>query len=139
MNKVILSGRMTKDVEVRSTPNNVSVANGTIAVNRNFKNKNGEYETDFLDFIAYGKLVDILSNQSRKGILCEIVGRLQKRSYDNKDGKRVYVMEIICEEYTRLEPLEARASNVSNMEQSQDYGNTSPFVGQAFNDEDLPF
>lgn len=139
MNKVILSGRMTKDVEVRSTPNNVAVANGTIAVNRNFKNKNGEYETDFLDFIAYGKLVEILSNQSRKGILCEIVGRLQKRSYDNKDGKRVYVMEIICEEYTRLEPSEARASNASYEQEHNFVGNSSPLFGTELHDEELPF
>lgn len=139
MNKIILSGRLTKDVEVRSTPNNVSVANGTIAVGRNFKSKNGEYETDFFIFIAYGKLAEIISEQSRKGILCEIVGRLQNRSYENKQGQRVYVTEVICEEYTRLEPLEARAANTSNMDQSQGYGNTSPFVGQEFNDEDLPF
>ncbi|MFM0684261.1 single-stranded DNA-binding protein [Streptococcus suis] len=139
MNKVILSGRMTKDVEVRSTPNNVAVANGTIAVNRNFKNKNGEYETDFLDFIAYGKLVEILSNQSRKGILCEIVGRLQKRSYDNKDGKRVYVMEIICEDYTRLEPLEARASNTSYEQEHNFVGNSSPLFGAELHGEELPF
>ncbi|HFI0216185.1 TPA: single-stranded DNA-binding protein [Streptococcus suis] len=139
MNKVILSGRMTKDVEVRSTPNNVAVANGTIAVNRNFKNKNGEYETDFFNFIAYGKLAEIISGQSRKGILCEIVGRLQNRSYENNQGQRVYVTEVICEEYTRLEPLEARASNASYEQEHNFVGNSSPLLGTELHDEELPF
>lgn len=139
MNKIILSGRLTKDIELRYTPGNVAVASGSIAVTRDFKNKNGEYESDFFNILAYGKLAEIVSNQSRKGILCELWGRLQSRSYDNQQGQRVYVTEVVVEGYKRLETLEVR--EISQEQTTSFHHAQSPFEGATMDvpEDDLPF
>ncbi|GEC92471.1 single-stranded DNA-binding protein [Brevibacillus formosus] len=97
MNKVILIGNLTKDPELRYTPNGVAVATFTVAVNRPRTNQAGERETDFINIVAWQKLADLCASYLRKGRQAAIEGRMQTRSYDNKEGKRVYVTEVVAE------------------------------------------
>lgn len=98
MNKVELIGRLVKDPEVRYTQvNNTMVVIYSLAVNRRFKVE-GQPEADFFNIIAWGKVGEFASKYFKKGQQVGVVGRLQTRNYDDKDGKRVYVTEVIAEE-----------------------------------------
>ena len=97
MNRVCLNGRLTKDIDLRYTQNNVAVASFTLAVQRKFKNSNGDYESDFINCIAYKKMAELMNEYVKKGDLIGIEGRIQTRSYDDKNGKKVYITEVIVE------------------------------------------
>lgn len=97
MNKACITGRLTKDIDLRYTQNNVAVASFTLAVQRKFKNQNGDYESDFINCIAYKKTAELMNEYVKKGDLIGIEGRIQTRSYDDKNGKKVYVTEVIVE------------------------------------------
>lgn len=98
MNKVILLGRLTKDVETRYTQStNTQVSSFTLAVNRRFT-KDGEQQADFINIVAWSKIAEFCSKYFKKGQQIAVVGRIQTRSYDNQDGKKVYVTEVIAEE-----------------------------------------
>lgn len=97
MNKVCLTGRVTKNIELKYTQNNIAITNFTLAVTRKFKNQDGEYETDFINCIAYKSTAELLSKYVEKGDLLGIEGRIQTRNYEDKDGKRVYVTEVIVD------------------------------------------
>ena len=98
MNKTILMGRLTRDPEVRYTQtNNTMVASFTLAVNRRFA-KEGEQQADFINIVAWSKTAEFCSKYFKKGQHVGIIGRIQTRSYDNQEGKRVYVTEVIAEE-----------------------------------------
>ena len=112
MNNVSLVGRLTKDVELRQTGSNTAVATGTLAVNRQFKNANGEKEVDFINIVAWRKTAEILSSYASKGSQIGITGRIQTRSYEGNDGKRVYVTEVVAETVMLLD-------NKSNNQQPQ--------------------
>ncbi len=103
LNNVSLVGRLTKDVELRYTPSNVAVATFTIAVNRTFKNENGEREADFINCVMWRQQAENLANWAKKGALIGITGRIQTRSYDNQQGQRVYVTEVVAEQFQLLE------------------------------------
>lgn len=164
MNRVILVGRLTKDVELRFTPNGVPVASFTLAVNRNFANQQGEREADFINIVVWRKQAENVANYLRKGSLAGVDGRLQTRNYEGQDGKRVYVTEVLAESVQFLEPrntTESRAngqfSNQGNNgsqwgnqgnsgfgnQGNQGNKNDDPFanVGQPIDisDDDLPF
>lgn len=96
MNKVCLTGRITKNIELKYNQNNVAITNFTLAVTRKFKNQNGEYESDFINCIAYKSTAELLSKYVKKGDLLGIEGRIQTRNYE-KDGKRIYVTEVIVD------------------------------------------
>ena len=96
MNKVCLTGRITKNIELKYNQNNVAITSFTLAVTRKFKNQNGEYESDFINCIAYKSTAELLSKYVKKGDLLGIEGRIQTRNYE-KDGKRVYVTEVIVD------------------------------------------
>ena len=96
MNKVILIGRTTKDIELKQTTSGTSVAEFSIAVKRAFKT-NGENESDFFNCVAYSKLAETISKYVKKGDQVGVDGRLQTRNYTNKEGRKVYVTEIIVE------------------------------------------
>lgn len=96
MNKVCLTGRTTKDIELKYNQNNVAITSFTLAVTRKFKNQNGEYESDFINCIAYKSTAELLSKYVKKGDLLGIEGRIQTRNYE-KDEKRVYVTEVIVD------------------------------------------
>ena len=103
MNSICLVGRLTKDVDLRYTPSNVAVATFTLAVNRTFKNENGEREADFINCVMWRQQAENLANWAKKGALIGITGRIQTRSYDNQQGQRVYVTEVVAEQFQLLE------------------------------------
>ncbi|HFI0345278.1 TPA: single-stranded DNA-binding protein [Streptococcus suis] len=108
INNVVLVGRMTRDAELRYTPSNQAVATFTLAVNRNFKNQNGERETDFINVVIWRQQAENLANWAKKGALIGITGRIQTRSYDNQQGQRVYVTEVLADSFQLLESRTAR-------------------------------
>ncbi len=97
MNKVCLTGRITKNIELKYNQNNVAITSFNLAVTRKFKNQNGEYESDFINCIAYKSTAELLNKYVKKGELLGIEGRIQTRNYEDKDGKRVYVTEVIVD------------------------------------------
>lgn len=111
MNRVVLVGRLTKDPELRYTPNGVPVATFTLAVNRTFTNQQGEREADFINCVIWRKPAENVANFLKKGSLAGVDGRIQTRSYEGQDGKRVYVTEVQAESVQFLEP---RTSNRSD-------------------------
>ncbi|BCP60293.1 single-stranded DNA-binding protein [Streptococcus suis] len=131
INNVVLVGRMTRDAELRYTPSNQAVATFTLAVNRNFKNQDGEREADFINCVIWRQQAENLANWAKKGALIGITGRIQTRSYDNQQGQRVYVTEVVAESFQLLESR-GQQSNY----QDGSFGNSSPMDIQ---DEDLPF
>ncbi|MDQ8764344.1 single-stranded DNA-binding protein [Streptococcus ruminantium] len=102
-NKVILTGRLTKAIEVKRTPAGKSVASFQLAVERRYKNQAGEKVTDFHDCVIWNALAENLAKWTGKGSLIGVVGRLEKRSYQNQQGQRVTISEVIVEEYTLLD------------------------------------
>lgn len=103
MNRTIIVGRLTRDPDLRYTPNGVAVANFTVAVNRPFKSKEGEQEADFINCVAWRKQAENLVNYMKKGSQIGVDGRLQSRSYEGQDGKKVFVTEILAESIQFLE------------------------------------
>lgn len=97
LNRVVLIGRLTKDPELRYTPSGVAVATFTLAVDRNFKNSNGERDTDFIPCVVYRQLAELCANYLSKGRLASVDGRLQVRSFEGQDGQRRWVTEVIAE------------------------------------------
>ena len=97
MNKIVLIGRMTADPELRYTPSNVPVVQFTLAVTRNFKNQNGEYESDFIRCVGYRKTAELINTYVKKGNRLAVEGRLQTRSYEKDDGTKVNVSEVMID------------------------------------------
>ena len=97
MNKIILIGRMSKDIEIRYTQNQKEVGNFDLAVNRNYKNANGEYDTDFFKCIAWGNLAKTIQTYTSKGSQIAIEGRVENRTYQANDGTNRYVTEVVVE------------------------------------------
>jgi single-strand DNA-binding protein len=97
MNRVILIGNLTRDPELRYTPSGVAVTTFTLAINRPYTSQSGEREADFINIVAWRQLADLCANYLRKGRQAAVEGRLQTRSYDNKEGKKVYVTEVVAE------------------------------------------
>ena len=98
MNKVILMGNLCRDIDVRYTQgNNIMVGTTAIAVQKNTKNKDGKYDSDFISLIFWGKTCEFASKYFKKGSKALVEGRMQTRSYDDKDGKKVYVTEVVVE------------------------------------------
>lgn len=163
MNRVILVGRLTKEPDLRYTPNGVAVATFTLAVNRAFANQQGEREADFIQCVIWRKQAENVANYLKKGSLAGVDGRLQTRNYDGQDGKRIYVTEVLAESVQFLEPrgqsenrgnggggnFNRNSSNNANKGNSGNSGfvgepkNDDPFsnIGQPIDisDDDLPF
>ncbi|CAM3833529.1 Single-stranded DNA-binding protein [Mesobacillus thioparans] len=97
INQVTLVGRLTRDPDLRYTPDGKAVSNITLAVNRHYKNASGEIEADFVHCILWGKTAENTSNYCKKGAVLGVTGRIQTRHYDNQEGKRVYVTEVVAE------------------------------------------
>jgi len=137
MNKVILIGNLTKDPELRYTPNGVAVATFTVAINRPRTNQAGEREADFINIVAWQKLADLCATYLRKGRPAAIEGRIQSRSYDDKEGKRRYVTEVVAENVQFL-----GGNNGEGRHQSADpFGDPFADAGKTINisDDDLSF
>jgi len=114
MNKVFLIGRLTRDPELRYTGTNIAVASFSIAVNRNFSNANGEREADFINIVVWRKQAENVKNYITKGSQVAIDGRIQTRNYDDKDGKKVYVTEVVADNVQFLDSKGSREVNASN-------------------------
>lgn len=116
----MLVGRMTKDADLRYTSNGTAVASFTVAVNRQFTNQSGEREADFINCVAWRKTAETLANFTKKGSLVGVEGRIQTRSYDNQQGQRVYVTEIVVDNFSMLEP-----KSVTDQRRAHDNGSTT--------------
>ncbi|ALS24594.1 MULTISPECIES: single-stranded DNA-binding protein [Paenibacillus] len=103
LNRVILIGRLTRDPELRYTPAGVAVTQFTLAVDRPFSNNQGQREADFIPVVTWRQLAETCANYLRKGRLAAVEGRIQVRSYDNNEGRRVYVTEVIADNVRFLE------------------------------------
>lgn len=103
LNRVILIGRLTKDPELRYTPSGVAVTQFTLAVDRPFTAQGGEREADFIPVVTWRQLAETCANYLRKGRLTAVEGRIQVRNYENNEGKRVYVTEVIADNVRFLE------------------------------------
>ncbi len=163
LNRVVLVGRLTKDPELRYTPNGIAVTSITLAVNRPFSNQQGNREADFINVVIWRKQAENVANYLRKGSLAGVDGRLQTRSYENNEGKRVFITEIVADS---VQFLESKGSNNSggnqgggdnygppnqggypNNNQNQGRNNQSfsddPFASDGkpidISDDDLPF
>ena len=136
INNVVLIGRLTRDVDLRHTPQNQAVGQFTLAVNRNFKNQNGEYDADFINCVIWGKSAENLANWAKKGNLVGITGRVQTRNYEGTDGKRVYVTEVVAESFQLLEKRDNSANQNSMAEQMP-----PSFTGNSMDikDDDFPY
>lgn len=119
LNSICLVGRLTKDAELRYTPSNVAVATFTLAVNRTFKNENGEREADFINCVMWRQQAENLANWAKKGALIGITGRIQTRSYDNQQGQRVYVTEVVAEQFQLLESKGQQGNQGQQRQQTQ--------------------
>lgn len=144
MNKVILVGRLTRDPEVKNTTSGKAVAGFTLAVDRRFKNKDGQKEADFVPIVVWGKQAEFAGQYLSKGSQIGVSGRLQVRSYDAQDGQRRYVTEVVADEITFLSTKKDGNSNNANTQQSSDSTNMSVMgLDEDFHlmadDDDIPF
>lgn len=137
INNVVLVGRLTKDPDLRYTGSGTAAASFTLAVNRSFKNADGNREADFINCVIWRKSAETLANYARKGTLLGITGRIQTRNYENQQGQRVYVTEVVAENFQLLEKREE-----STREQPQQPNGNDPFANSSsidISDDDLPF
>lgn len=162
INRVVLVGRLTKDPELRYTPNGIAVARFTLAVNRTFSSQSGEREADFINCVVWRKQAENTANFLKKGSLAGVEGRIQTGSYEGQDGKRVYTTEVVADSVQFLEPRNAsgggdrgQAAPYGNAPQSNQYGSNQPSNQQNYtrmdddpfassgpievSDDDLPF
>ena len=139
MNSICLVGRLTKDVELRYTPSNVAVATFTLAVNRTFKNENGDREADFINCVMWRQQAENLANWAKKGALIGITGRIQTRSYDNQQGQRVYVTEVVAEQFQLLESKGQGNQGQQRQAQQQAPDFSRQGAPMDISDDDLPF
>lgn len=105
MNKAFLIGRLTRDPELRYSSSNTAVVNFTIAIDRQYTNKDGQRETDFIRVVAYNKQAENIKKFITKGSLVAVDGRIQTGSYDDKDGKRVYTTDIVADRVQFLDSI----------------------------------
>lgn len=147
INRVVLVGRLTKDPEFRTTPSGVNIANFTLAVNRTFTNAQGEREADFINVVVFRKQAENVNNYLFKGHLAGVDGRIQSRSYENKEGQRVFVTEVVADNVQFLEPKNSNQQNSQSQQQrGQERGQApsgnNPFANDNnanIDDDDLPF
>ena len=122
INRVVLVGRMTRDPELRRTPQGDAVTSFTLAVNRNYTSRDGQQQADFINCVVWRKPAENVERYCSKGSLVGVEGRIQTRSYDNSQGQKVYVLEVICDSVQFLETRAARerAQSQPQMQQNND-------------------
>ena len=145
MNRTVLVGRLTKDVDLRYTQSGKAVANFTLAVNRPFKNAQGDTDADFIMCQSWGKQAENLAQYMGKGSQIGVDGRIQTRNYENDQGQRVYVTEVVADSVQFLEPK--KQGNQQNQQQPQQQTHKPSYTEQEpknlepldISDDDLPF
>lgn len=151
INNVVLVGRLTKDIDLRYTGNGTAVGNFTLAVNRKVKS-DGQPTADFINCVAWKKTAEIIANHTKKGSQVGVEGSIQTRSYDNNEGKRVYITEVLVQSVTLLDSKSENGNgngNESNKQSSNNTTNTPSNMGNDpfdrgsqpidISDDDLPF
>ena len=118
LNKVILIGRTTRDVDFRRTSSGTPVATFTLALDNRYVLKDGKPTTDFINCVAWNKTAETMDKYVKKGMLIAVEGRLQTRNYENKDGNKVYVTEVVCD---NMRMLESRNNSASSSTYLEDY------------------
>lgn len=120
INRVVLVGRLTRDPELRKTQNGTSVCSFTMAVNRRMQTQ-GQPDADFISCVAWNKLADLMTQYLHKGSLIGLEGRIQTRNYDNQQGQRVYVTEVVADNIQFLEPKNAQSNGYSQPVEAQSF------------------
>lgn len=122
INRVVLVGRLTKDPELRRTQQGDAVTSFTLAVNRNYTSRDGQQQADFINCVVWRKPAENVERYCSKGSLVGVEGKIQTRSYDNSQGQKVYVVEVVCDSVQFLETKSAgeRQSQPQQMQQSND-------------------
>lgn len=150
INRTVLVGRLTRDPELRVSQNNVSVTTFNLAVNRPFTSKDGDQQADFINCVTFRKQAENVNQYVRKGSLVGIDGRIQTRNYENKEGQRVYVTEVVCDSVQFLEPKSQNQgaqkqnnnsyTNAYSGQNNASQGEQNPFKGEVdVSSSDLPF
>lgn len=149
INQVALTGRLTKDIDLRYTNSGKAVAQFTLAVNRQFTNANGEREADFINCQVWGKSAEAMADNLQKGSLIGIEGRIQTSSYDNQEGVKVFTTTVVCASFSFLEAKSSNTSQANAGAQGQskppatNNQNADPFANNGqpidISDDDLPF
>ena len=118
LNRVILVGRTTRDVDFRRTSSGTPVATFTLALDNRYVLKDGKPTTDFINCVAWNKTAETMEKYVKKGMLIAVEGRLQTRNYENKDGNKVYVTEVVCD---NMRMLESKGNNTQSSTYLEDY------------------
>lgn len=134
MNRVVLVGRLTKDPDLRYTPNGVANCSFTLAVNRTFTNQQGEREADFINVVVWRKAAENTANYLKKGSLAGVDGRIQTRNYENQEGKRVYVTEVIAESVQFLESKGNNGQQQNKPNSANSNAPNDPFANSGYPD-----
>ncbi|OFI48846.1 single-stranded DNA-binding protein [Floricoccus tropicus] len=142
INNVVIVGRLTKDIEIKQTASGQSNTSFTLAITRNFKNQNGEYDADFVQVVAWRQTAEFLARfGAKRGNLLGVTGRIQTRNYENQQGQRVYITEVVADNVTFMESRSTREGTQSQRTTQQSSEN-DPFGGGSpvnIDDYDLPF
>lgn len=141
MNKVILIGRLTKDPELRFTAGSgVPVSTFTLAVDRNFKNRDGQKEADFINIVVWNKLAEIVANNLTKGRQAAVSGRIQTRSYEGNDGQKRYVTEVVADDVQFLDKKDSTGtSSRFPSNDIPDFGAGDEDFSPIDGEDDIPF
>lgn len=141
INSVTIVGRMAGDAELRYVNESMAVATFRLAVNRNFKSQNGEREADFINCVIWRQQAENLANWAKKGALIGITGRIQTRSYENQQGQRVYVTEVVADSFQLLESRKDREGGQSQGYSHPDFSRQTQMNANPMDisDDDLPF
>lgn len=135
INRAILVGRLTKDPELRRTSNDIPVTTFTVAVNRTFKNQQGEQEADFINCVVWRRQAENVAQYVNKGSLVGVEGRIQTRNYEDNEGVRKFVVEIVADSVQFLEPK--GTTPASNNQQSYQKPKNDNQTNKPSNDDDL--
>lgn len=144
MNKALLVGNLTRDPELTTTPNGISVCRFTVAVQRRFANSDGEREADFINCVAWRGLADNVAKYVKKGKKVSVVGSIQTRNYEAQDGTKRYITEVIAEDVEFISPRgegeDGEPSSRSKFESDDDSSDKSKIAKfEPIDDDDLPF
>ena len=140
LNRIILIGRLTADPELRYLQDGTGVANFTLAVDRGYQNKSGEKEADFIRIVVWRKLAEVVANNLGKGRLVAVEGRLQVRNYDDKEGNRRSISEVVADNVRFLDwPKDGQAQQAPPQQQQQPQQQPWEQGFGGFNNEELPF
>ena len=134
VNNVVLVGRLVRDVDLRQTSTGKMMTYFTLAVNRNFKNEQGEQAADFIGCVAFGKTAENMARFLRKGSLIALEGRISTRNFQGNDGKTVYITEVIAD---KVNFLESKKQGNNNQQAYPEASNVTDFYD--FNSEYNPF